>query len=317
MQVFAYSGTELVGLAAAETRNPRKSLPKAAKQVLWRVALFYIVNLLIVGLNVPYTDPRLLGSGTAASAGVDAAASPFVLAIQNAGIKVLPSIINAVVLISSLSVANSCTYASTRTVQALAMSGDAPRFLAYVDKQGRPLGPVIIQILFGFLAYIQLASTGLTVFNWLLSIGSLSATLMYWSINFAHFRFRRTFKVQGRSMEDVPWISPLGIYGSILGVFLASICLVAVFYSSLYVSPCYLNRISLFVAAKDSRDRMNSNFLNTSPPATLLQPLTISSKAISPPLSSCSSSLYSNAIVANGGLELVSMRSILTRANAL
>jgi yeast amino acid transporter len=236
----------LVGLAAAETKNPRKSLPKAAKQVLWRVALFYIINLLIVGLNVPYNNPQLLGSGTSAdAAGVDTKASPFVLAIQNAGIKVLPSIINAVVLISSLSVANSCIYASTRTVQALAMTGYAPKFMAYIDKQGRPVGPVILQLLFGVIAYIQLASTGLTVFNWLLSIGSLSATLMYFSINLAHFRFRQAFKVQGRSTDEIPWMSPLGTAGSIVGVILASICLVAVFYSSLFVSP-FLNGISQF-----------------------------------------------------------------------
>jgi amino acid transporter len=236
----------LVGLAAAETKNPRKSLPKAAKQVLWRVALFYIINLLIVGLNVPYTDSQLLGSGTAAAAGVDTKASPFVLAIQNAGIKVLPSIINSVVLISSLSVANSCTYASTRTVQALAMDGSGPKFMAYVDKRGRPLGPVIVQMLFGFIAYIQFASSGLTVFNWLLSIGSLSATLMYFSINLAHVRFRQAFKIQGRSTDDIPWKSPLGTAGSIVGVVLAFICLAAVFYSSLYVSSPYLNQISPF-----------------------------------------------------------------------
>ena len=247
MQVFAYSGTELVGLAAAETKNPRKSLPKAAKQVLWRVALFYIINLLIVGLNVPYNNQQLLGSGTSAdAAGVDTKASPFVLAIQNAGIKVLPSIINAVVLISSLSVANSCTYASTRTVQALAMTGRAPSFMAYIDKRGRPLGPVILQMAFGFIAYIQLASSGLKVFNWLLSIGSLSATLMYFSINVAHIRFRGAFKVQSRSTDDIPWKSPLGVTGSIIGAILAFICLAAVFYSALYVSPLYLNWTSLF-----------------------------------------------------------------------
>ena len=247
VQVFAYSGTELVGLAAAETKNPRKSLPKAAKQVLWRVALFYIINLLIVGLNVPYNNQQLLGSGTSAdAAGVDTKASPFVLAIQNAGIKVLPSIINAVVLISSLSVANSCTYASTRTVQALAMTGRAPSFMAYIDKRGRPLGPVILQMAFGFIAYIQLASSGLKVFNWLLSIGSLSATLMYFSINVAHIRFRGAFKVQSRSTDDIPWKSPLGVTGSIIGAILAFICLAAVFYSALYVSPLYLNWTSLF-----------------------------------------------------------------------
>jgi amino acid transporter len=246
VQVFAYSGTELVGLAAAEAKNPRKSLPKAAKQVLWRVALFYIINLLIVGLNVPFTDPRLLGSGSAGAAGVDSAASPFVLAIQNAGIKILPSIINAVVLISSLSVANSCVYASTRTLQALALTHRAPKIFSYVDKAGRPVAAVILQLLAGCIAYIQLASTGLTVFNWLLAIGSLSATFMYLSINLSHIRFRRAFKVQGRSTDEIPWMSPLGVPGSVVGAFLCVICIIAVFYSALYVSlPC-LNWISLF-----------------------------------------------------------------------
>src|SRR6201996_3438534 len=77
---FAFAGTELVGLAAAETSNPRKSLPRAAKQVFWRITLFYIVSLTLVGLLVPYTDARLLGGDSTA----DAKASPFVIAIQNA-----------------------------------------------------------------------------------------------------------------------------------------------------------------------------------------------------------------------------------------
>ena len=78
---FAFAGTELVGLAAAETANPRKSLPTAVKQVFWRITLFYLVSLTLVGLCVPYNDPRLL-SGSSAS---DITASPFVIAINNAG----------------------------------------------------------------------------------------------------------------------------------------------------------------------------------------------------------------------------------------
>ena len=75
---FAFSGTELVGLAAAETENPRKSLPRAVKQVFWRITLFYLISLTIVGLLVPYDEPELLnGSGSA-----DANASPFVIAIR-------------------------------------------------------------------------------------------------------------------------------------------------------------------------------------------------------------------------------------------
>jgi amino acid transporter len=114
---FAYTGTELTGLAAAETANPKKEIPKASKQVVWRLAIFYIVNLFLIGLIVPADSPLYKSEGSVSRH------SPFVIAIQLAGIKVLPSIFNAVILISVMSVANSCTFGSTRTMQALAANG--------------------------------------------------------------------------------------------------------------------------------------------------------------------------------------------------
>lgn len=117
---FAYTGTELTGLAAAESADPRKEIPRASKQVVWRILIFYVVNLFLVGLIVPYNS-ELYSSGGSESRG-----SPFVIAIQLANIKVLPSIFNAVILIAVMSVANSCTFGSTRTIQALAANGTAP-----------------------------------------------------------------------------------------------------------------------------------------------------------------------------------------------
>ena len=114
---FAFAGTELCGLAAAETENPRKSLPKACKQVFWRITLFYVICLTLVGLLVPWNDERLLGSSSA-----DASASPFVISIRNAGIKGLPSVMNVVIMIAVLSVGNSSVYGSSRTLAALAAS---------------------------------------------------------------------------------------------------------------------------------------------------------------------------------------------------
>jgi amino acid transporter len=114
---FAYTGTELTGLAAAETADPTKEIPKASKQVVWRIAIFYIVNLFLIGIIVPADSPLYHGEGS------ESRHSPFVIAIQLAGIKVLPSIFNAVILISVMSVANSCTFGSTRTMQALAANG--------------------------------------------------------------------------------------------------------------------------------------------------------------------------------------------------
>ncbi|BDD59373.1 hypothetical protein MPDQ_003057 [Monascus purpureus] len=228
--IFSFNGTEMVGLAAAEAADPRKSLPKAVKQVFWRITIFYIVNLLIVGLNIPSDDSRLLNASN-----VNVSASPFVLAIQEAGIPALPSIINAVVLISVISVANSSAYGSTRTLQALALTGRAPRFFAYVDKKGRPIAAVILQVLFGFLAYINCdESSGDKVFTWLMALGTLSSIFVFTSVNVAHFRFRRAMKLQGRSFSEIPWKSPVGTIGSFIGSFLGCLCLVAVFYSALY-----------------------------------------------------------------------------------
>ena len=180
---FAFGGTELVGLAAAEAANPQKSLPKATRQVFWRIAFFYIVCLLIVGIILPSDDDRLLGAS-----GANTKASPFVLAIQRAGVKGLPSVFNAVITISVISVANSCTYGSSRTMQALAARGMGPKFLMYVDKKGRPLWCVIIQLAFGCLAYIGEANASGTIFAWLLALSGLSFFFLWWSINLAHLR---------------------------------------------------------------------------------------------------------------------------------
>jgi amino acid transporter len=185
---FAYTGTELTGLAAAETDNPRKEIPKAAKQVIYRIILFYVVNLALVGLVVPVNNEALNGS-----AGASSLHSPFVIAIQLAGIKVLPSIFNAVILIAVMSVANACTFGSTRTMQALAANGMGPKATAYIDKKGRPVVVVAIQLLFGLLAYINLAPNGGDIFTWLLSLSGITVLFVFGSIAIAHIRFRRAW----------------------------------------------------------------------------------------------------------------------------
>lgn len=229
---FAFGGTELVGLAAAESANPRKSIPLATKQVFYRIAFFYVVNLFIVGLIVRSDDNRLLGSH-----GANTKASPFVFAIQDAGISVLPSIFNAVITIAVISVANSCTFGSTRTMQALAERGMGPKFLAYVDKQGRPLWCVVIQIAFGLLAFIGEAENSGTVFSWLLSLSGLSYFFVWGSICLSHIRFRAGWKAQGYSLDVLPYKPALGVWGSWIGFILNILCLMATFYNALYPDP--------------------------------------------------------------------------------
>jgi amino acid transporter len=225
---FAYTGTELTGLAAAETANPAKEIPKASNQVVWRIAIFYIVNLFLIGLIVPADSPLYHGEGSTSRH------SPFVIAIQLAGIKVLPSIFNAVILISVMSVANSCTFGSTRTMQALAANGMGPKLFAYVDKKGRPITVVVLQVLFGCLAFVNLAENGGDIFNWLLSLSGLSILFIYGSIALAHIRFRAAWKANGHSVDELPFKAAFGIWGSWLCLLINVLSLMAQFYVALY-----------------------------------------------------------------------------------
>ncbi|KUI56267.1 hypothetical protein VP1G_03590 [Cytospora mali] len=229
---FAFGGTELVGLAAAESANPRKAIPLATKQVFWRIFFFYVVNLFIVGLIIPSNDDRLLGAS-----GANTKASPFVLAIEDAGIKVLPSIFNAVITLAVISVANSCTFGSTRTMQAMAERGMAPKQLAYIDKHGRPIWCIVIQILFGLLAFIGEASSQSIIFTWLLSLSGLSYFFVWGTICATHIRFRKAWKQHGLSLDLIPYKPTLGVWGSWIGLILCALCLIATFYSSLYPTP--------------------------------------------------------------------------------
>lgn len=228
---FAFGGTELVGLAAAEAADPRKSLPTATKQVFWRIAFFYIISLFIVGLILPSDDTSLLGSS-----GANTKASPFVLSIKMAGVQGLPSVFNAVITMAVISVANSCTFGSTRTMQALATRGMAPKFLTKIDSKGRPYWCVIIQLLFGLLAFINEASAGGQVFTWLLSLSGLSFFFVWASICLSHIRFRAGWKAQGHTLDELPYQAGFGVIGSYVGFFLNCLALVATFYVSLFVS---------------------------------------------------------------------------------
>ena len=228
---FAFGGTELVGLAAAEAADPRKSLPTATKQVFWRITGFYVISLFMVGLILPSNDPNLLGSS-----GANTKASPFVLAIQLAGVSGLPSVFNAVITISVLSVANSCTFGSTRTMQALASRGMGPKFIMYIDSKGRPIWCIVIQLIFGLLAFVNEADAGSDFFTWLLSLSGLSYFFVWGSICLSHIRFRRGWMVQGHTLDELPFQAQFGVIGSYIGFFLACISLVATFYVSLFVS---------------------------------------------------------------------------------
>lgn len=223
---FAFAGTELVGLAAAETANPRKSLPTAVKQVFWRIAIFYVVALTLVGLLVRFDDKRLISGDSSA----DAKASPFVIAIENAGISGLPSVMNVVIMIAVLSVGNSSVYGSSRTLAALAEQGQAPAFLAYIDRKGRPLWAILVASTLGLLCFLAASDKQTAAFQWMMAISGLSSIFTWGSVCLAHIRFRRAWKVQGHSLNELAFTSQPGIIGSWVGLTFNCLVLVVQFW---------------------------------------------------------------------------------------
>ncbi|AJS31767.1 AIC_G0033730.mRNA.1.CDS.1 [Saccharomyces cerevisiae] len=226
---FSFAGSELVGLAASESVEPRKSVPKAAKQVFWRITLFYILSLLMIGLLVPYNDKSLIGASS-----VDAAASPFVIAIKTHGIKGLPSVVNVVILIAVLSVGNSAIYACSRTMVALAEQRFLPEIFSYVDRKGRPLVGIAVTSAFGLIAFVAASKKEGEVFNWLLALSGLSSLFTWGGICICHIRFRKALAAQGRGLDELSFKSPTGVWGSYWGLFMVIIMFIAQFYVALF-----------------------------------------------------------------------------------
>lgn len=174
---FSYIGSEIVAITGGESRNPRVSLPRAIKSIYVRLVLFYILGVFVITITVASNDERLsLNSGTAL-------ASPFVIAIETAGIRVLPSIVNAGLLVSGLSAANSELFTSSRALHGLAIRGHAPRFLGHTNKNGVPYVAILICAAFASLAYMSLGSTAGEAFGYLASLGSAGGLLMWWGVS--------------------------------------------------------------------------------------------------------------------------------------
>jgi len=177
----------------------------------------------MVGLLVPHDDERLLG----ANPYVDTQASPFVIALDRANISGFPDVINVGILISVLSIGNSCVYGGSRTLTALAEQGYAPSIFAYVDRAGRPLVSTIVIIAFGLLAYVNLSASGVDVFDWLLALSGLAALFTWGSICLAHIRFRAAWKYHGHTIDEIPFKAAFGVWGSWVGLGLVILVLIA------------------------------------------------------------------------------------------
>ncbi|CCE65695.1 hypothetical protein TPHA_0M01200 [Tetrapisispora phaffii CBS 4417] len=225
---FSYGGTELYVLSVNEQAEPRKATPAAAKKSIYRILVIYLLTMILIGFNVPHNSDQLMGAG-----GSSTHASPYVLAASIHGVKVVPHIINAVILISVVSVANSSLYASPRLLASLAEQGYAPKALTYIDREGRPLVALLLCAVFGCIAFVASSDKEEQVFTWLAAIAGLSEVFTWTGIMFSHVRFRLAMKVQNKDIDEVGYKATAGIYGSWFGSIFGVLVLIAQFWVAL------------------------------------------------------------------------------------
>lgn len=215
---FSFQGTELIGVAAGESENPGKNIPRAVRQVFWRILLFYILAILVISLIIPYTDPSLLRNEVG-----DIAVSPFTLVFRNAGLLSAAAVMNAVILTAVLSAGNSGMYASTRMLFTLASEGKAPRIFAKLSKGGVPRNALYATTIVAALCFLSSMFGNQTVYLWLLNTSGMTGFIAWLGIAVSHYRFRRGYVSQGLDLKKLPYLSGFFPFGP---VFAFVLCLI-------------------------------------------------------------------------------------------
>ena len=168
-----YAGTEMVGITAGEADNPRRAVPRAIKQVFWRILIFYVGMMFFIGILIPWNDERLLSKSS------KTAQSPLTIALSDAGITAGASLINAVIVIAVISAGNSSLYVASRTMFFMARNGKAPTLFGKVNKAGVPWVALLFSNIIACIAFLSISKAAGAVYNALITLSGV-ATFIVW-----------------------------------------------------------------------------------------------------------------------------------------
>lgn len=224
---------ELITTAAGEAEAPRRNIPKATKRFVYRLIAFYVLGSLVIGVIVPYNDPKLLSAITKGESG--AGASPFVIGIQNAGIQVLNHIVNAAILTSAWSSGNSWIFAGSRSLYSLACNGQAPKIFKTCSKNGVPWVAVLATFAVSCFAYLNVSTSGSIVFTWFTNLTTISGFIAWIVVMITYLvsihplqlplhthkfqRFRKALLINGL-LHTLPFKTPLQPYATYYALFI-------------------------------------------------------------------------------------------------
>jgi amino acid transporter len=218
---FTIAGPDYVSMAAGETENPRKVMPRAYNAVFYRLTTFFVLGSLAVGINVPYNDPELKAAFADGKPG--AAASPYVVAMNRLRIEGLPHVVNAGVLASAFSAGNSYVYCASRSLFGLALEGKAPKILTKCTKQGVPFLCVAVVLAISLLSFLQLGENSAVVLSWFVSLVTASQLINFSVMCYTFLCFYKACKVQGLDRRTLPYtgiLQPYAAYYALVTTFI-------------------------------------------------------------------------------------------------
>lgn len=241
---FAFSGTELIGVTAGETKNPAHTIPKAIHTILARLIIFFIGSITVMAALIPWQK-----------AGVSQ--SPFVLVFNQIGLPFAGDIMNFVVLTAILSAANSGLYASTRMLWSLGNEGMISPKVAQTNRRGTPLIALSLSMVGGILALLSSVVAASTVYLVLVSISGLAVVVVWMAIAYSQIRFRQDWLATGHTVDELtfktPWY-PVVPWAAFILSFLSCVLIIfdptqrmALFYMVPFIGFCYL---AYYVKAK-------------------------------------------------------------------
>ncbi|KAJ8689211.1 general amino acid permease agp2 [Pleurotus ostreatus] len=200
---FTMVSPDYISMTAGKAVNPRCVLPKVFNSVIYRLATFFVVGSLCVGIVILYNNSNLKLVISDARPG--AGSSPYVIAMERLQIPVLPHLVNAMILLSVFSAGNTCVYCASRTLFGLALEGKMPRVLTRCTKSGVPVYAVMVTIGIALLSFLQVLNGTVKVLQWFVhQLGTASQLLNYMIISYMYIHFHQALKEQNIPRESLP-----------------------------------------------------------------------------------------------------------------
>jgi amino acid transporter len=219
--VFTEVAPEYLGMVAGEAENPRKVMPRAFSSIIYRLSFFYVLGALSVGILVSHNDPALVNAVTNGAAGANV--SPYVIAMQNMSIKVLPDIVNVLCMTSTFSAGNSYVYCSSRALYAMAKRGKAPKIFTLCFKNGVPIFTIILAIGWSCLSLLQLGKSASVALDWMINLCTGCQVMNYFFMMITYLFFYKACKVQGVDRFKMPlqaWTTKYQPYPAFFALFI-------------------------------------------------------------------------------------------------